>query len=312
MQLRYLKTFMAVATTLNVTRAAERVHLAQSSVTGQIQALEEELGTTLFDRSRRGLRLTPAGQRLLDYAARLLALADEARAAVASEGEAVASRLVIGGLETLCAARLPALLAAYRQRCPGVDVTLRAANTGELRGAVKSGTADVCFVFGDGVDDPELEREVVAHEALTMIAPPGHRLAGRRSLAFAELVDEPFLVTETGCVYRRMFERAFAPLAGSGPRIAGEYGSIAAIRTLVEAGEGCALLPRFVVADAVADGRLAMLPWPGEEPRVAVAMLWRRRRTQAPALREFLDLARARFGTATPADARPRRAARSR
>lgn len=303
---------MAVASTLNVTRAAERVHLAQSSVTGQIQALEEALGATLFDRSRRGLRLTPAGQRLQDYAAKLLALADEARAAVASAGEAVAGRLVIGGLETLCAMRLPALLAAYRQRCPDVEVTLKAANSGELRGAVKSGTADVCFVFGDVADDPELEREAVAQEALALIAPPGHRLSARRTLAFADLADEPFLVTETGCVYRRMFERAFAPLAGAGPRIAGEYGSIAAIRTLVEAGEGCALLPRFVVADAVAAGRSAVLPWPGEEPHVSATMIWRRRRAQVPALREFIDLARVRFGVATPADAHPRRAARSR
>lgn len=312
MQLRHLKTFMAVASTLNVTRAAERVHLAQSSVTGQIQALEEELGTPLFDRSRRGLRLTPAGQRLQEYAAKLLALADEARAAVASAGGGVAGRLVIGGLETLCAMRLPALLAAYRQRCPAVEVTLKAASSGELRGTVKSGTADACFVFGDVADDADLEGETIAHEALAVIAPPGHPFAARRSLAFADLAGAPFLVTETGCVYRCMFERAFAPLAGAGPRIAGEYGSIAAIRALVEAGEGCALLPRFVVADAVADGRLAMLPWPGEQPRVAVTMLWRRRRAQAPALREFLELARAHFGAATPADARPRRAARSR
>ncbi|HEX7113065.1 MAG TPA: LysR family transcriptional regulator [Mizugakiibacter sp.] len=312
MQLRHLKTFIAVASTLNVTRAAERVHLAQSSVSGQIQALEDELGTPLFDRSRRGLRLTPAGQRLQDYAAKLLALADEARAAVAGAGAAVAGRLLIGGLETLCAMRLPALLVAYRQRCPAVEVTLRAANSSELRGAVKSGAADVCFVFGDVVDDPELEHEAVAHEALAVIAPPGHPLAARRSLASADLAGAPFLVTETGCVYRRMFDRAFAPLGGAAPRIAGEYGSIAAIRTLVESGEGCALLPRFVVADAMADGRLAALPWPGEEPRVAVTMLWRRRRTQAPALREFIELARAHFGAATPADVRPRRAARSR
>ena len=77
MQFRHLKTFMAVASTLNVTRAVKQVHLAQSSVTEQIQMLEADLGAALFDRSRRRLQLTEAGRRLLDYAGDLLALADD-------------------------------------------------------------------------------------------------------------------------------------------------------------------------------------------------------------------------------------------
>ena len=79
MQLRHLRTFAAVASTLNITRAAEQVHLAQSSVTEQIQTLEADLGTALFDRARRGLQLTEAGRRLLEFAEPLLTLADDAR-----------------------------------------------------------------------------------------------------------------------------------------------------------------------------------------------------------------------------------------
>lgn len=82
MQLRHLKTFVAVASSLNITRAAERIHLAQSSVSEQIQALEADLDATLFDRTGRKLKLTEAGERLLDHAHELLARADEARAAV--------------------------------------------------------------------------------------------------------------------------------------------------------------------------------------------------------------------------------------
>src|SRR5882757_7280417 len=96
MQLRHLKTFAAVASTLNITRAGEKVHLAQSSVTEQIQSLEADLGAPLFDRSRHRLRLTEAGRRLLEYAGDLLSLADEARSAVADAAGLVAvlSRLV--------------------------------------------------------------------------------------------------------------------------------------------------------------------------------------------------------------------------
>lgn len=86
MQLRQLSTFRTVADALNVTRAAERLNYAQSSVTEQIKALEQDLGVRLFERSNRGLRLTPAGRRLVDYAERMLSLAEEARAAVTEVG----------------------------------------------------------------------------------------------------------------------------------------------------------------------------------------------------------------------------------
>src|SRR5215831_12650615 len=82
MQLKHLRTFVAVASTLNLTRAGEKLHLAQSSVTEQIQALESDLGAALFDRSKRKWALTPAGARLLDYAGTIIALSEEARGAV--------------------------------------------------------------------------------------------------------------------------------------------------------------------------------------------------------------------------------------
>src|SRR6266436_183338 len=133
MQLRHLKTFVAVASTLNITRAGEEVHLAQSSVTEQIQSLEADLGTPLFDRSRRRLRLTEAGRRLLEYAGDILSLSDEAHSAVADAAGLVAGSLAVGGLETLCANRLPPLLAKFRQQHPAIALQMKAAGSGELR-----------------------------------------------------------------------------------------------------------------------------------------------------------------------------------
>src|SRR5262245_3662376 len=156
MQLRHLKTFVAVASTLNITRAAERVHLAQSSVTEQIQVLEADLGTALFDRSQRRLSLTEAGRRLLDYANDLLALADEARAAVAAAADLTAGTLTIGGLETLCCSYLPPLLARFRGEHSDVHVRLMVANSAALRNGLRTGSMDVCFAFGDMPQDPDL------------------------------------------------------------------------------------------------------------------------------------------------------------
>jgi len=290
MQLRHLRTFLAVASTLNVTRASEQVHLAQSSVTEQIQALEADLGALLFDRSRRGLKLTPAGQRLLAYASGLLSLADEARSAVADASGSVTGRLTIGGLETLCAARLPTLLAEFHQRFPKVQLSLRSADSGQLRGGVRSGELDVCFFFGDAVVTPDIRSEQVAQERLVVIAPRNHRLVGRTAIEPDDLTDDAFLVTQAGCVYRRMFEEAFASTLPDCPKLVGEFASIRAILGLVEAGLGCALVPQLVVSET--DMGVATFPWIGRNPATPITMMWRRRRAQPPALRLFLETAR--------------------
>ncbi|WP_292443402.1 LysR family transcriptional regulator [Mesorhizobium sp.] len=210
MQLRYLKTFTAVANTLNFTRAAEHVHLSQSSVTEQIQALEADLGAKLFDRSRRRLTLTPAGQRLLGYAAELIGLADEAYSAVASTSATISGNLVIGGLETLCSTWLPEVVAEFCRRYPVVEITLKTADSGGLRNGIRNGDLDVTFFFGDAAAATGVRSEAVAEEELLIILPPSHRMAGREAIKPEDLADEAFLVTQPGCVYRKMFDEAFA------------------------------------------------------------------------------------------------------
>lgn len=306
MQLRHLKTFVAVASDLNITRAAERIHLAQSSVSEQMQALEADLNAALFDRTGRKLKLTGAGQRLLDHAQELLARAEEARAAVAAAANMTTGTLAIGGLETLCASYLPPLLAHFGTEHPTVQLQLKSAGSGELRSGLKSGALDVSFAFGEPPDVPELKHEVVAEEELVVALPAGHRLAGQIAASAEDLHDEPFLVTEQGCVYRQMFETGFTQ-NGMRPRIAVELGSIAAIRKLVAEGAGCALIPR--VAAEAGDRRIVALPWTGDHSPVPVTMIWHGRRSKRPAVRLFLEAARRHF---KPGDARLRRAAPSR
>ncbi|HZZ11591.1 MAG TPA: LysR family transcriptional regulator [Paraburkholderia sp.] len=290
MEFRQLKTFLAVASTLNFTRAAEQLHLAQSSVTEQIQTLETDLGAALFDRSRRKLQMTEAGRRLIDYARDVLCLVDEARASVADAAGQPTGALTIGALETLGVSRLPALLATFAQRHPMVELQLKVEGSGALRSAVNNGTVDICFRFGEPVADPGVENEVIANEPLVIIAPPGHRLAGRKAAVPADFAAETFLVTEQGCVYRSLFEAAFPPGEPGRPRLAGEFGSVAAICRLVETGLGCAIVPALVALDARED--LVVLPWVGQVTSVPVVMSWRARRAQPQALSAFLDAAR--------------------
>jgi DNA-binding transcriptional LysR family regulator len=290
MQLKHLRTFVAVAGTLNLTRAAAKLHLAQSSVTEQIQALENDLGMALFDRSRRRLTLTVAGTRLLDYAGSLLALNDEARAAVACANSTISGRVVIGGIDSLCLKLIPELLLKYCSDFPDVQVVLRSGKTTDLHGSLKAGLLDVYFTFGAAVEEKGLQSESVGSEPIVLIAPSNHRLVEKRRIALDEFAKEPFLVTVMGCPVREAFERAFASQADR-PRIVGEFTSIAAMRSLVEAGAGCAFVPRTAALDALANGKVVALVSPAEQS-AAVTMKWRRQRSPSSALHHFLEVAR--------------------
>ncbi|PKR90244.1 hypothetical protein CXZ10_02315 [Pleomorphomonas diazotrophica] len=291
MQLRHLKAFIAAAQTLNFTRAAEAVHLSQSSVTEQIQALEAEFGVSLFDRSHRRLALTSAGQRLLPYAVELLDLAGEARSAVAMTSAAVSGALAVGGLETLCSTRLPGLLADFGRAHPSVELKLKAADSSGLRNGLMGGELDVAFMFGAPPTVPAIRSEVLADEELLIVLPPGHRLAGRATLLSEDLSEEMFVVTPRGCVYRKMFDEAMGGLPGE-PKRLGEAASIGAILGLVEAGQGCALVPASAVAARTS--RLVAKPWAGAGS-TPISMLWRHRRVQSPATAAFLAAVRDHF-----------------
>ncbi|MDX8515579.1 LysR family transcriptional regulator [Mesorhizobium captivum] len=305
---RLLKTFLAVAHTRNVTRAAAEVHLAQSSVSDQIQALEAELGASLFTRSRQGLELTPAGEALKPYAEQLLALADDARAAIdAAKGEA-AGRLAIGALETIASAKLPGWLADFQAAHPDIDIKLKIAGSGELLRRLGDGEIDVAFCFdrsGASAADERFARRVVGAEPLVLIAPPGEN---RTQLDLAELAERRFVATDTGCVYRAMIDKAFAEAGLGGPKLAAEAGSIDAIAGLVAAGAGFGIVPRLAVAAALDRGEVAELAWPGPVRAAELVMIWRRRRVKPPPLKALLAAAGEGFASVTPADARPRHA----
>ncbi|QND55864.1 LysR family transcriptional regulator [Mesorhizobium huakuii] len=290
---RLLKTFLAVARSRNMTRAAEAVHLAQSSVSDQIQALEAELGAALFTRSKSGLELTPAGLALQPIAEELLRLDGEARAAVLAAAGRTSGALTIGALETIASARLAPWLPGFQARHPDITVRMKVTDSGTLRRLLEDGDIDVAFCFErrDGAKDADarLARRAIGAEPLVLVAAPGQGTAPRD---LADLAALRFVVTEPGCIYRHMFDTAFAEAGVVAPRLASEVGSIGAIARLVAAGAGLGLVPRLAVSDALARGDLVELPWPGRAQAAPLTMVWRRRRIQPPALRRLLAAAR--------------------
>lgn len=304
---RLLKTFLAVISHRNVTRAAEAVHLAQSSVSDQIQALEAELGTPLFTRSRSGLQLTAAGAALQPYAEEILMLTDEARGTVALAVGQERGAVSIGALETIAATRLPAWLSRFGQAHPEIALRLLVAGTNDLLRKLEAGEVDVAFCFDKGEADERFARRSISREPLILIAPAGAPplQAGE---GLSALAARRFVVTETGCVYRHLFDAAFAAAGLAAPKLAAEAGSIGAIARLVAAGTGLGLVPHLAAAEALARGEVTELSWPGLLQAADLVMIWRRRRVQPPALKQLLASASTGLGALRPGDARLRHA----
>lgn len=286
MELRLLVTFEKVAAMGSFTRAAAELAYAQSSVTGQVRALESSLGVELFDRLGSRIRLTEAGERLLPYARRIIELTEEARAAVTGAGEP-SGTLTVGTMESLTSYRLPPLLEYFHHRHPGVRIALRTTIGDETRQALRQGTYDVGFLMEEETEHPGLESVVLAVEPLALVAAPGHAMAGR-VLATADLTGQPLLATEPGCAYRDLFERE---LTASAPVDFLEFGTIEATKRAAAAGLGIALLPEVTVAAELTEGSLVRLAW--EPPfTLRTQLAWRSGRRLAAHVRLFVEQAR--------------------
>lgn len=307
---RLLKTFLAVARSRNITRAAEEVHLAQSSVSDQIQSLEAELGAELFTRSKLGLEVTRAGETLKPYAEEILMLVDEARAAVEATTQRTAGTVTIGALETIASMKLSQWLSAFQNDHPDSNLRLKIAGSGDLLRKLEDGEIDVAFCFDKGGLDERLAKRTISAEPLILVAAPGREFTSGGGDLTA-LASMSFVATEAGCVYRHLLDKAFAEAGIAAPRLAAEVGSIGTIARLVTAGVGIGLVPRLAVAEALDRGEIVEMPWPGQVATASLVMIWRRRRVQAPALKLLLAAASENFAPVKSAGDHPRHAVSS-
>lgn len=271
MDLAALTIFRAVVRENGVTRAAAKLNRVQSNVTTRIKQLEEQLGTDLFIRDGRRLVLTPAGETLLPYAERLLALADEARHAVREDRPS--GRLRLDTMESVAATRLPAVLAHYHQQWPAVALELETGTTDKLIERVREFEVDAALVATplDPAHFGELFESVpVFREELVMLTPRGHRpIREVRDIALSTLI-----AFERGCAYRAYIEKWYLE-HGVRPARVLELGSYPAIVACVAAGAGVAATPRSVLDWQTGIGNIAVHALP-DIGAIDTLLVWRR------------------------------------
>lgn len=294
MDLAALRILRAVAEDGSVTQAALRLNTVQSNVTARIRQLEDELATPLFDRINRRLVITPAGRLLVDYAERLLALADEAADAVRTH-DTPQGLLRLGSMETTAAARLPAVLVALRTRHPKIELRLSTGPTAQLIQGVLQHQLDAALVSAP-VMHPQLAMEVIIEEEPALIsAADWPTLASAADLAARGPLA--LFTFRQGCSYR---QRLIDWLRGEGVQIAqlNEFGSFEAIIGCVAAGMGVSLLPRAVLDAHVAAGTLRIHPTPAAVGRAETLLVWHRERSRHVAREAFSALLREKLGVA--------------
>jgi DNA-binding transcriptional LysR family regulator len=287
MELRHLRYFQVVAEELHVGRAAQRLHMAQPPLSRQIQALEAELGLRLFDRTRRGVALTPAGAAFHERCRAVFSSIDQAAAAARRAAVGEIGRIAIGYVSSLAYVGLGEVLRAFRAASPHVDVVVREGPPQEQLDAIVDGRLDVGFLRGP-VAEPGLVAEVARREVLAAALPPRHRLARRARLELHELAGEPFIFfprARSPSFYDQVMSLCRA--AGFTPRVVQEA-PLMDVVSLVSAGYGVALVPQSF--RRVGRGGMSVRPVVGA-PR-ADLMLVRRADDQTPALLRFLDVAR--------------------
>lgn len=250
MQFQQLAYFVAVAEHRHFTRAAEQARVAQPSLSQQIRALEHDLGAPLFHRIRGNVTLTEAGETLLPIARRILAEAESARRAVRELDELDRGRVRLGAPPSLCTGLLPAVLAAFRRRYPGIQLELHESGSGDLRQRLAEGALDLALLAGARTPgDSELSATPLLLEELVVISSPAAPVAadGAR-LAVRDLAEVPLVMFRRGYDVREATVNA-CRTAGFEPSFAIEGGEMDAVLELVRAGVGAAVVPSTVAGE---------------------------------------------------------------
>ncbi len=303
MELRQLRYLVALAEERHFTRAAQREHIAQPALSQQIRRLEQSVGLALVERTTRHVTMTEAGDLLVARARRILAEVEAADAELRRLAGMETGHVTVGTMHTMGPVDVSLALAVFRQRHPGVELTVRENSSEELAEMLRIDELDLAFLsVTERIESHGLALLQLVSEELVVVLPADHRLATRRRVRMAELAGEQFISYRVGARLRELLLAA-GRHAGFEPRVTLESNESQRIRRLVARRMGVAILPR---SDAEAPGAETASVALFDPPlRRDITLAWREDRRHAPAPTEFLQLARELFAPSPESRPRP-------
>jgi LysR family hydrogen peroxide-inducible transcriptional activator len=292
MEIHQLRYFVAVAEEGSFSRAAEREHVSQPSLSQQIQKLEAELNQPLFDRLPRAVVLTEAGRLLLGYARQILSGIADARRSVGELEREVSGQLAVGAVPSIALYVLPRLIRQFQQRYPKVTFELFEDTTDKLAQRLEDGTLEVVLA-SSGDEPPNLERHSLGEEQLLMLLPQKHRLARRKSIKWSELADEKFLLLHE---VHSLSQKVRQLLAANrlDPEVVLQGAQLVTIASMVAAGLGVTVIPQMMSRSEFIRGCVAV-PFARPVPTRGLSLLRNPLRFESKAAAAFREEAAAAF-----------------
>jgi DNA-binding transcriptional LysR family regulator len=254
MDLRQLEIIRAIADTGSFTAAGEKLHVSQSAISRQILLLEEELGEPVFHRIGRRIRITPAGESLLQLSHRVFQDLQETVSTISDKRESLSGTMRLVGGMTVCLYVFPALLAEVRRIHPHLEMKVTVGSAERSIAMLRSGAGDLGMISLP-VEATDLVSVPVLEEELLLITYPAHPLAKKKSIAPADLDGQDFVLFETGSITRRLVESFFAR-EGVDPEIIMETENVEIIKAMVRNGLGISIIPSQAAASEIRSGQL--------------------------------------------------------
>jgi len=256
MEVHQLRYFVAVADEGSFSRAAAREHVAQPSLSQQIQKLEAEMDQRLFDRLPRSVVVTEAGKCLLEYARKILVEIADARRCVDELKREVVGRLAVGAIPTIAPYVLPALIEKFQRLYPKVTLEIFEDTTERLVRRMEDGEVDIALVSTCD-ESPALERHSLGKEALLVLLPKGDRLAKKQTIKWSDLKSQKFLLLhEMHCLSAQVYR--FLTGHHLRPELAVRGAQLSTIAHMVAAGMGVSLVPQMMIEAEPVTGCVAL------------------------------------------------------
>jgi len=292
---RRLQVFHAVAKHLSFTKAAEALFMTQPAVTFQIKQLEEHFNTRLFERGHGRISITPAGEVVLDYAERILALSAELDTRLKEMTGDVAGLLLVGASTTIAEFLLPKVLGEFKSRHPKVMPRLFVANSVTVESRVAAHTLDIGFI-----ESPShlqgVASDICCEDELQVVCAPSHPLAKLKTVTPQQLVEYPYISREPGSGTREVTDHYFqqAGVAPDSLDVVMELGSPEALKGLVATGLGFTIMSLSTVANECRLGQLATVPL---APRLIrnLSVVYPREKFRSRLANTFIEFARQRL-----------------
>ncbi len=293
MELRHLRYFVAVAEELNFTRAAQRLHTAQPSLSQQIRKLEDHVGVPLLERTKRTVQLTGAGRVLLHEARDILSRVDHAVRLAASAATGRSGEIAVGTFIGADVTILPRIRSLLAKRLPDLRLVLHSRYVLDPIAGLRAGTLDVAFLRGP-LREPDLVSEDVLREKIVVVVPAHHRLARASRVSVLRLDDIPCIaMSRTAAPGLHDAVTEFYQQARVTVQPSQRADNVLGHLTMVAAGLGFALLPEYVSSILPSGAVMRPLDW-SPEPTVTTVLAMRKGNA-APVVRQFREVVRECF-----------------